>query len=157
MRRTSAAVALASLALALSLGCQGPMPSGLGVQAANGQLAPCPDSPNCVSSRSTHATHAVDPFQLQQGDVAAQWTSVVEAVEALPGTVVLRSDDRYAHAESTTRIMRYVDDLELLLDPASGRVDVRSASRVGYGDMGANAARVEALRTLLRSRGLLAD
>ena len=74
------------------------------------------------------------------------WAQLRRSVEALPGTVVVTSDDRYLHAESTSSLMGYVDDLELLLDPSTGRVDVRSASRVGYGDMGVNAARVDTLR-----------
>lgn len=74
---------------------------------------------------------------------------ILASVAALPRTTVIESDGQYVHAESTSSLMGYVDDLELLLDPSSGRVDVRSASRLGYGDMGVNAARVQSLRDLL--------
>lgn len=132
--------------------CAGSTPETLGVQSQN-SLGQCPDSPNCVSSADPRESHNVAPLQLS-GDIASSWTGLRAKVEQLEGTVVMKSDERYLHAESTSSLMRYVDDLELLLDPATGRVDVRSASRVGYGDMGVNAARVEALRNLLSDAGV---
>jgi uncharacterized protein (DUF1499 family) len=138
--------------LAIAIGCAGAVPDTLGVQPTGG-LAACPDSPNCVSSLDERADHNVEPLRIE-GDVAANWQKLREAVEALPGTVVVMQDDYYLHAESTSSLMGYVDDLELLLDPKTGRVDVRSASRVGYGDMGVNAARVQELRDLASERGV---
>jgi uncharacterized protein (DUF1499 family) len=143
---------LSTVLVAATICCAGAVPATLGVQPKGG-LAPCPDSPNCVSSLDDRADHGVEPIQLA-GDVATNWEMLRGAVEELPGTVVVIQDDHYLHAESTSSLMRYVDDLELLLDPATGRVDVRSASRVGYGDMGVNSARVELLRELANERGL---
>lgn len=139
----------------LGLACAGPVPDSLGVQAAGAGLAPCPASPNCVTSGAADAVHSVAAFRIA-GDVADGWSKIREAVQATTRTDVVTYSDRYLHAESTSLWMRYVDDLELLLDPATGRVDVRSASRVGYGDMGVNAARVQALRTQLIGSGVLA-
>jgi uncharacterized protein (DUF1499 family) len=42
--------------------------------------------------------------------------------------------------------LRFVDDVEFLLVPAERVIHVRSASRVGYSDLGTNRKRVEALR-----------
>ncbi|MCA8941395.1 MAG: DUF1499 domain-containing protein, partial [Planctomycetes bacterium] len=50
--------------------------------------------------------------------------------------------------ECTTAVWRFVDDLELLLDDERSVIDVRSASRVGEFDFGANRGRVETLRSL---------
>jgi uncharacterized protein (DUF1499 family) len=156
MKRTPL-LKLCVVAIALTaVGCAGPVPGTLGVQAETGALVACPDSPNCVSSRADDAVHGVDAFQIA-GDVAAGWTSIAEGVAAVPGVRVITQTDRYLHAESTSLLMRYVDDLELVLDPATGRVDVRSASRVGVGDMGVNFARVTTLRTLLTNKGVLAE
>lgn len=137
-------ISLVVLGLIVVAGCAGSVPETLGVQGTNA-LGQCPDSPNCVSSSDPRPSHNTAPLQLE-GDIAAGWAALRATVESTPGTVVVRSSDKYLHAESTSSLMQYVDDLELLLDPATGRVDVRSASRVGYGDMGVNAARVEALR-----------
>jgi uncharacterized protein (DUF1499 family) len=61
----------------------------------------------------------------------------------------------YLHAEVKSRVFRFVDDLELLLDPASGVVGIRSASRVGYSDLGVNRRRVETLRQQLIQAGVI--
>lgn len=55
-------------------------------------------------------------------------------------------DERYLWATFSTRIFRFIDDLELRLDEENGVMHVRSSSRVGYSDMGANRRRVEDLR-----------
>ena len=65
------------------------------------------------------------------------------------------ADDNYLHAVATTRIMRFKDDLEFLLDRDAGTIGVRSASRVGYSDLGANRDRVESLRQTLAARGVI--
>jgi uncharacterized protein (DUF1499 family) len=62
------------------------------------------------------------------------------------GARLTHQTDGYVRAEATTRWLRFVDDVELWLDPATGLVHVRSASRLGRKDFGVNRARVEALR-----------
>jgi uncharacterized protein (DUF1499 family) len=54
-------------------------------------------------------------------------------------------------ATETSRIFRFVDDIcvRLRADGAGTIVDVRSKSRVGQGDMGANAKRIRAFRSRL--------
>ena len=59
------------------------------------------------------------------------------------------------HAEIRSPLFGFVDDLELRIDPDRARVDVRSASRVGRSDLGANRRRVEVLRERLTRRGRL--
>ena len=66
-----------------------------------------------------------------------------------PRVVVVTRRPDYLHAEATTRVMKYTDDIEFWFDPAAGVVQVRSASRLGEGDFGANRARVEAIRAAL--------
>jgi uncharacterized protein (DUF1499 family) len=45
--------------------------------------------------------------------------------------------------------MKFVDDVEFWYDPAARVIQVRSASRVGEGDLGVNRKRIEALRAAL--------
>lgn len=54
-------------------------------------------------------------------------------------------------ATQTSRIFRFVDDISVRLraDGAATLIDVRSKSRVGKGDMGANAARIRAFQQKL--------
>jgi uncharacterized protein (DUF1499 family) len=48
--------------------------------------------------------------------------------------------------------MRYRDDVEFLLRTDENEIAVRSASRVGYSDMGLNRDRIEAIRAALRAK-----
>jgi len=64
-------------------------------------------------------------------------------------------DADYLHAVFTTRTMRYRDDVEFNARPDRNEIAVRSASRVGYGDLGANRKRVEWIRAELAKLGLV--
>jgi len=123
-----------------------PEPDDLGVR--DGRLAPCPASPNCVSSDAPPGGQRVAPFALAVAPEAA-WKVAREVVVALPGAVIVREEPAYLHAECMTRLLGFVDDLELQLRPQQALIAVRSASRLGYGDLGANRRRVEALRAAL--------
>jgi uncharacterized protein (DUF1499 family) len=71
------------------------------------------------------------------------------ALARLSGMKIVRDDGNYLHVEARTPFLRFADDLELLIEPGRGLVQVRSASRIGVSDLGANRRRVEALRTEL--------
>ncbi len=120
--------------------------------AAAQSLAPCPNKPNCVSSLAPDADHRVEPFALS-GETG--WAALRAAVAAMPRTKIVEERPGYLHAECKSRIFRFTDDLELLRSDTGDRVDVRSASRVGYGDWGVNRARVESLRAALVAAGAL--
>ena len=123
----------------------------LGVQKA--QLAPCPTSPNCVSSDASDAEHQIAPLTLK-GTTDATWTTIRTLVTQLPRTQIITETDDYLHAESRSALFGFVDDLELHLRPAEGIIAVRSAARSGYSDFGVNRQRIEKLRTALRTRDL---
>lgn len=129
--------------LAALAACAGPMPTNLG--AKDGALTPCPDSPNCVSSFSPDADHSVKPLPYK-GDAKDAIARLQKAILAMSGTALVRADDAYLHITFTTDTMGFIDDVELLADPKASVVHVRSASRVGYSDLGANRERVEAIR-----------
>jgi uncharacterized protein (DUF1499 family) len=123
-------------------------PATLG--ATDGRLAPCPRRPNCVSSQASasDATHRIDPLATSGARDDAV-SKALAALSSMPGGRVVTVDGGYVHAEFTSRIFRFVDDLELLWDTERGVFDVRSASRVGTSDLGVNRRRVEAFRALL--------
>ena len=143
---------VAGAVLAACLGCAGPVPDDLGVR--DGALAPCPSSPNCVSTEDADTRHTTEPFVLTM-PAATAWPLVREVVAALPGAKVVTASDDYLHAECTTPLLRFVDDLELQLQPEKGRIAVRSASRTGYSDLGANRERIWELRRALSARGVI--
>ena len=119
----------------------------------NGKLAPCPESPNCVCSEG-QGKHFIPPFKLEVAPEKA-WAVLEQVLGETPRVKVVTRTDRYLHAEFTSAMLHFVDDVELDLRPEAGIIAVRSASRVGYYDFGANRNRVEKLREQLRGRGVI--
>jgi uncharacterized protein (DUF1499 family) len=126
------------------VGCSGSRSSQIG--AAGGRLAPCPDSPNCVSSQSEDKGHAVAPLRYE-GTAEAAMQKLVGIIRGMRGARIKTVQERYIHAEFTSFLFRFVDDVEFLLDDGSKTIHVRSASRVGYSDLGVNRRRVEEIRS----------
>jgi len=118
-------------------------PTNLGVKA--GRLAPCKRTPNCVSSQADPADreHYIAPIAFRGSMEALRG-----AVESMERASVILVERDYLYAEYRTRLLRYVDDVELYYDERLGVVHVRSASRLGRRDFGVNRKRVEALRRL---------
>ena len=128
---------------ALLAGCHGARPSSLG--ARDGRLAPCPSTPNCVSSLAGDDVHRIAPLPLS-GPAAAAIERVAGIVRSLPRATVITATGNYLHAEFRSAVFRFVDDVEFLADESAGAIQVRSASRVGSGDFGVNRKRIEAIR-----------
>lgn len=126
--------------------------ANLGV--SKGHLTPCPPSPNCVCSDARDDPHHVDPLRLIV-PVEQAWPAVCAAVRALRGAHIVRETAEYLHAECRSTLFGFVDDLELLLCPDDSAIAVRSASRLGYSDLGVNRRRVEQLRAALARRGIV--
>jgi uncharacterized protein (DUF1499 family) len=118
------------------------------------RFAHCPDTPNCVSSYAMDDRHRVDPLPLPStGRPLAVIRSIVET---MPRTAVVTQDDEYLHATFTSLVFRFVDDVEFHVSRDAAVIHVRSASRVGRGDLGVNRRRVERFRsrlTALEARG----
>jgi len=126
-------------------------PDYLGVK--DGKLARCKSSPNCVSSQADQgdAEHYIAPIAFKGGALDAM-AAARRAIEGMEGSTVVRHEGNYLYAEFRTRLMRFVDDLELTYDEKAGVLHVRSASRLGRRDFGVNRARVEALRARIEGR-----
>src|SRR5262245_54492778 len=118
-------------------------PANLGV--TDGQLSACPDKPNCVCTRAADPRHQIAPIPFQ-GSAADTLQRLRDVVAAQPRARVVTASGNYLHAEFTSLIFRFVDDVEFLIDEPAGVIHFRSASRAGYSDLGVNRARMEALR-----------
>jgi uncharacterized protein (DUF1499 family) len=118
-------------------------PATLGVR--DGALAPCPASPNCVSSRAADDAHAVASFVCAE-DPRVALGRLAGIISTRPGARIVTREPDYLHAEFESKVMGFVDDLELQVDPTARVIHVRSASRLGHRDFGVNRARVESLR-----------
>ena len=116
-----------------------PQPGRLGL--IDGKLNACPESPNCVSSESLDEQHQVAPLPFS-GSAGEAVQRVIEVVGAMPRTQLISQKNNYLHFECRSRLFRFVDDLEFYVDPERHVIQVRSASRVGYSDLGVNRDRV---------------
>lgn len=137
---------LVLLALCAGLGCASrvsKIPTNLGV--TDGKLAPCPASPNCVSSQAGDEAHGIAPLALR-GTPAEAMDRIVAALGETPRVTIVTRTDTYLHAECRSALFRFVDDLEVFIDEAEGVIHFRSASRVGHSDFGVNRKRVERLK-----------
>jgi uncharacterized protein (DUF1499 family) len=123
----------------------GSPPATLG--ASGGKLAPCPDRPNCVSSQAADAAHAIAPLAFR-GDRAVAMTRLADMIRAMRGATVVTVRPEYLRAEFASAVFGFVDDVEFTLEPGAAAIQVRSAARLGYSDMGVNRKRVEAIRAV---------
>lgn len=150
------AAALLVGALVVPVALSGRTPS---LAPVDGRLRPCSPRPNSVSSQADDETQRVQPLALPEGIDAfhafRRFVEVLDArrevrlVQTLPPPAVPPVPITYAHLEFVTPFLRFRDDVELLLDAENRVIHVRSGSRVGYSDLGANRKRVEALRPVL--------
>ncbi|CAE6927583.1 hypothetical protein ACOMICROBIO_NCLOACGD_03162 [Vibrio sp. B1ASS3] len=112
--------------------------------------SPCGDKPNCVSTQDTREEYNLTPFTLTESTNI----DVIEQVTLeLPGAKTAVKEGNYLRIECTSKIMRFVDDLELKIE--GDQLIVRSESRVGYSDFGVNRKRAEQLRSLLANAELI--
>lgn len=116
-------------------------------------LKPCPDKPNCVSSKADDE-HAIAPFKLKQNQPVDQ-QRLLEVLNQLDNNIAVIHDENHIHAEITSRVFGFVDDLDLIINIEQQIIHARSASRTGYYDFGVNRRRVERLRSLLKQHGII--
>lgn len=121
----------------------GKRPNNLGV--SNGKLAPCPNSPNCVSSQSTDAGHKIAPLTFRSTPETAI-ANLKKIIESLPRTQIITESQDYLYVEFKSALLGFVDDVEFYLDRNANAIEVRSASRLGQSDLGVNRQRIETIR-----------
>lgn len=117
----------------------------------DGNLLPCPGKPNCVSSQAKDDGHRIDPIPYGSGKKEAL-DRLVSLISGMKRANIITKSDDYLHAEFRSALFRFVDDVEFLFDGGSKMIHVRSASRVGYSDMGVNRKRVEEIRRLFTQK-----
>lgn len=117
-----------------------------------GRLQRCPDTPNCVSSEfQSDAEHYIEPLVYAADDEAQVLPRLKAIIREMGGSVQVEATD-YLAATFTSSIFRFVDDLEVRIDTDQKTIHLRSASRVGRGDFGANRKRVERLKNSFQSK-----
>ena len=113
----------------------GPIPVDLGTH--GGDLSPCVSSAHC--SRQNWST----------ANLQSDLETIIAAVRETPRTIIVEERDGYMHAEASSALFGFVDDLELLAKQDTGMIQARSISRLGDSDLGVNSARLDRLKTLI--------
>jgi uncharacterized protein (DUF1499 family) len=114
------------------------------------KFSPCPDSPNCVSTQSTDEAHFIEPLHYA-GSLADARQKLIDILENTKRVRLVKVETDTIHAEFRSLIFQFTDDLELYFPPDQAIIHIKSASRKGYYDFGANRRRVERLRSTFES------
>ena len=129
----------------------GKQPSNLGIKAERFKQPSF--SPNSVSSQADlYSDHPqlqyarIEPLPLKDGNLATSMTKLADVLRSLPSTAIVETKPDYIYAQSQTRLLKFVDDVEFWFNPAKGAIDVRSSSRLGRKDFGVNRQRIDLVR-----------
>ena len=127
---------------------------GRAIGLVDGQLARCSAKPNCVCSENPDdSSHYVEPLvipaRIENSERLHQLIKIV--LEEVGGEIQIQSNAYFA-ATFESRFLGFIDDVEVRIDMPRQRVYLRSASRIGYSDMGANLKRVNRITELLNKR-----
>ena len=131
--------------LILLINCSGTRPSLIG------KFSTCPDKPNCVSSKSLVGSHKIAPI-IYKGTSQDAREKILGIIKSMPRAKISSDGDNFIHVEFTSRIFRFVDDVEFYFDEL-GIIHFRSASRIGHSDMGVNRERMEEIRRSFMGKG----
>ncbi len=131
----------------------GKRPSDLGI--IEGRLKPPPSSPNCVSSQAKlypgHEKAFIEPLIIRDQNREATFEKLKKLLDQKPEAKLVTSTSNYLYYEFQSSLMKYIDDVEFYLPENKEvmQIEMRSASRIGYGDLGKNRNRLEAIRAQL--------
>ena len=121
--------------------CAGTKPEQLGISI--GRLTDCPSSPNCVSSQARDEAHRIEPLVFKDEPEPA-FARLKQILVRRRNTTIIEERPSYLRVEFHTLL--FTDDGEFLLDVEQRLIQVRSASRLGYSDLGENRSRLEEIR-----------
>ena len=125
------------------LGCSGTRPSH--VAKGQGMLAPCPQTPNCVSTTAEDKASAIEPLTYYSNTKTAM-EKLVRITRSMQRTKIITQTENYLYVEYTSAVWRFVDDVEFSFDEEKKIIHFRSASRLGKSDLGVNRNRMKEVR-----------
>lgn len=121
------------------------VPKNLGI--SNGKLAEMPKKPNAVSSQTQEEDKKVEPFEFI-GTLEETKEKIIKSIKEYGGYDIIKNDRNYLYVVFTTGKMKFRDDAEFYFDEDERVIHFRSASRVGYSDMGLNRERYNKIREI---------
>ncbi|MEJ6680482.1 MAG: DUF1499 domain-containing protein [Flavobacteriales bacterium] len=116
------------------------------INSAVEKLKPCPKSPNCVCTQEDNSRKKMEPIYFP-GDAQEAATKLERLISNYESAVLVKQEPNYYHYEFVTRLGKFTDDIEFLIDPTAKLIHFRSASRIGYGDFGKNKRRMKKIKS----------
>ena len=123
--------------------CAGKVPTTIG------QFSVCPGTPNCVSTKNINTKNYILPIYYKGSREKAK-SSLLLAIKPIKSVSIKKELDQFIHIEVTSKIFGFVDDVEFYLNEP-GVIHFRSASRIGYSDLGVNRERMETIRNTFQN------
>ncbi len=137
---TTARTSVMLLPMLFAFAC-GSHPAAHGV--LDRKLARCPAAPHCASTQANHPAVAPAPYEGTRDEARRRLSAIIRE---MPGAAIVTEAPDYIHAEFTSAMFHYVDDVEVYLDDREKLAHIRSESRTGFYDFGANRRRVKRIR-----------
>ena len=123
--------------------CAGKAPTTIG------QFAVCPETPNCVSTKNINTKNYISPIYYK-GSLDSAKRFLLLAIKPIKSVSIKKELEQFIHIEVTSKIFGFVDDVEFYLNEP-GIIHFRSASRLGYSDLGVNRERMETIRNTFQN------
>ena len=123
--------------------CAGKVPTTIG------QFAVCPETPNCVSTKNINTKSYIPPIYYK-GSLDSAKRFLLLAIKPIKSVSIKKELEQFIHIEVTSKIFGFVDDVEFYLNEP-GTIHFRSASRLGYSDLGVNRERMETIRNTFQN------
>ena len=120
------------------ISCTGKIPATIS------QFAICPEKPNCVSTKNINTKSYIHPISYN-GSTENAKRVLLETINSFESVKIKKELEYFIHVEFTSKIFKFVDDVEFYLKEP-GKIHFRSASRIGYSDLGVNRERMETIR-----------
>ncbi|MDN5304705.1 MAG: hypothetical protein PWP46_1591 [Fusobacteriaceae bacterium] len=118
-------------------------PKNIGV--VDGKFYELKNSPNNVSSQTDIKEKYVEPLKFIDNKEKS-YIKILEILSDYENAKIEKKDENYIHAVFKTKGLKFKDDVEFYFDENEKVVHFKSASRVGYSDMGKNRERYEEIK-----------
>ena len=99
----------------------------------NNILSACSNQNNCVFE-SWKVTNSDESFK-----------ELIDILKNTPRIKIITIDEDYLHALATSRVMKFIDDIEIKKSEKGNILKVKSKSRTGFYDLGVNKRRINTL------------
>jgi len=117
------------------------IPNTVGV--IDGNFKALKDSPNGISSQAKDPEFKVPPLTMKAANKNRDKDQIKNLVLSYEGTKLIAEKDRYLHFIFTSQIFHFNDDVEFYFDTRRGTIEIKSQSRIGHSDLGANRERYD--------------